>query len=57
MGFKAVRFFSQQFQAENMDADRSSINHIPKLIIETENENMVILPEEDEVKHAVFLSN
>lgn len=54
MGNEAVRFYSQQFQGENFDRDWSMLNHIPKLITDEENEEMVLLPEEQKVREAVF---
>lgn len=56
IGGKAVEFFSNSFQGEEGSNDFSLVNIIPKFITTAENEEMERLPEEDEVKGAVFLA-
>ncbi|KAH0696110.1 hypothetical protein KY290_013471 [Solanum tuberosum] len=56
-GEEAVNYFSEQFKEENITIYFSMLDLIEKSITEEENEEMVRLPEQDEVKRVVFELN
>lgn len=53
IGETAVDFYREQFEETNDHADYAMLNVIPKLLSEEENDWLVRLPENDEVKKAV----
>ncbi|XP_015158226.1 uncharacterized protein [Solanum tuberosum] len=50
IGQAAISFFSEQFKAEETSQDYSMLRHIPKLVTEEENEEMIKLPTQEEIK-------
>lgn len=57
IGEAAVAFFSNQFKEEGNAPNFSMLTHIPKLITDEDNEEMIKLPNLDEVKRVVFELN
>ncbi|XP_060210297.1 uncharacterized protein LOC132637182 [Lycium barbarum] len=51
---EAIRFFSDQFKEENIPTDFSMLDKIPKMVIEEQNQQLYEMPDEAEVKIAVF---
>lgn len=49
-----MEFFKAQFRAENSNQDWAMLEHIPKLIIDDENEAMGRMPRSGEVKKGYF---
>ncbi|XP_060202667.1 uncharacterized protein LOC132631084 [Lycium barbarum] len=51
---EAIRFFSDQFKEENIPTDFSMLDKIPKMVTEEQNQQLYEMPDEAEVKRAVF---
>ncbi|XP_060210427.1 uncharacterized protein LOC132637337 [Lycium barbarum] len=51
---EAIRFFSDQFKEENIPTDFSMLDKIPKMVTEEQNQQLYEMPDEAEVKKAVF---
>ncbi|XP_060202778.1 uncharacterized protein LOC132631203 [Lycium barbarum] len=51
---EAIRFFSDQFKEENIPTDFSMLDKIPKMVTEEQNQQLYEMPDEVEVKRAVF---
>ncbi|XP_060202918.1 uncharacterized protein LOC132631354 [Lycium barbarum] len=51
---EAIRFFSDQFKEENNPTDFSMLDKIPKMVTEEQNQQLYEMPDEAEVKRAVF---
>ncbi|XP_060184825.1 uncharacterized protein LOC132614395 [Lycium barbarum] len=49
-----IRFFSDQFKEENIPTDFSMLDKIPKMVTEEQNQQLYEMPDEAEVKRAVF---
>ncbi|KAH0672992.1 hypothetical protein KY284_024079 [Solanum tuberosum] len=52
-----VYYFSEQFKADETSQDYSMQKHTPKMITEEENEEMIKLPTQEEIKRVVFELN
>lgn len=57
IGKAAVEFFNEQFRESGNNSDFSMLNLIPNLISAEENDRMTRLPDQFEVKKAVFELN
>ncbi|XP_060200436.1 uncharacterized protein LOC132628686 [Lycium barbarum] len=51
---EAIRFLFDQFKEENIPTDFSMLDKIPKMVIEEQNQQLYEMPDEAEVKRAVF---
>lgn len=54
MDDEAVKFFNEQFHEDKVPTDFRIIDHIPTLIGEEKNKELLQQPTKEEVKRAVF---
>lgn len=52
-----VQFFQEQFKSEEISGNYSMIDHIPRMINEDQNEEVIKIPNQEEVKKIVFELN
>ncbi|WMV41297.1 hypothetical protein MTR67_034682 [Solanum verrucosum] len=57
IGQAAVEFFADQFRADSGETEFTMLEHIPRIISQEENEEMISLPDKEEVKTVVFKLN
>lgn len=54
MAEEAIRFFNEQFQEERVPTDFGILDHIPTLLDEGHNQELIKQPSKEEVRQAVF---
>uniref|UniRef100_A0A0V0HQ57 Putative ovule protein n=1 Tax=Solanum chacoense TaxID=4108 RepID=A0A0V0HQ57_SOLCH len=54
---EAVNHFQSQFHQDRDEKNITLLEHIPELITEEENAELGVVPDEDEVKNAVYKLN
>lgn len=52
-----MAFYEEQFKEDSFNRGFSMLECIPAIITESQNEELIRMPEEEEIKNVVFLMN